>query len=243
MADDSTAAGSAQGTATAPDGSQPAGITTSGGTTVPAAATAPAAPAGDAGGADPAELLADMAAAGNAGTEGGTEPDPAKALQAQVEHWKQMARKQEERAKANVAAAKELADLKKAQLTEQERLQAELAEARQQAAKAQGERLRLLAAANHDLPPEMIDLLGDGTEEEINTRAETFARVINERAAAEAAKAAAAGNGQGQQQATQPANPFFRRPVESLRPGAAPASNNAPTDKNAAFRQMLGIEQ
>lgn len=43
-------------------------------------------------------------------------------LQAEVEKWKSLSRKNEQQAKANVAAAKELEDIKKSQLTETEKL-------------------------------------------------------------------------------------------------------------------------
>ena len=43
-------------------------------------------------------------------------------LSAELEKWKTLSRKNEQQAKANAAAAKELEDLKKSQLTDQERL-------------------------------------------------------------------------------------------------------------------------
>lgn len=43
-------------------------------------------------------------------------------LQAEVEKWKSLSRKNEQQAKANVAAAKELEEIKKSQLTETEKL-------------------------------------------------------------------------------------------------------------------------
>lgn len=52
-------------------------------------------------------------------------------LQAEVEKWKSLSRKNEQQAKSNLAAAKELEEIKKSQLSDQERL---VAEAKEQAA-------------------------------------------------------------------------------------------------------------
>lgn len=83
---------------------------------------------------------------------------------------------------------------------------------------------RLMAAAAHNLPPEAIDLLGDGTEEEIDARAQRLAAML-------AAAAPAASE--------QPKRPPATRPVESLTPGAKPASEE-PEDPNAWLRRMAG---
>lgn len=49
-------------------------------------------------------------------------------LQAEVEKWKSLSRKNEQQAKANIAAAKELQEIKKSQLSETEKLIAETKE-------------------------------------------------------------------------------------------------------------------
>lgn len=54
-----------------------------------------------------------------------TAPDTGSDLEAEVEKWKSQARKHEDRAKANAAAAKELEQFRKASMTEQERAVAE----------------------------------------------------------------------------------------------------------------------
>jgi len=86
---------------------------------------------------------------------------------------------------------------------------------------------RLMAAATHNLPPDAIDLLGGGTDEEIDTRAKLLAEMI-----AAAAPAAAP---------AEPAKaaPAPTRPVESLVPGAKPASEQ-PENPNAWLRRMAG---
>lgn len=78
---------------------------------------------------------------------------------------------------------------------------------------------RLMAAATHNIPPELIDLLGSGTDDEINARAEILAERLKVPAPASA--------------------PTSQRPVESLTPGAAPSSA-APTDPDAWIRKLAG---
>jgi hypothetical protein len=97
-----------------------------------------------------------------------------------------------------------------------------------------------MAAAANDLPPELIDHLGTGTEDEINERAELFAQVIEATAQAIAEQLIADGgyvrNGNGQQP-TPPQQPGAR-PVESLRAGSAPAGQ-APATNEQWFRNLL----
>lgn len=78
---------------------------------------------------------------------------------------------------------------------------------------------RLMAAATHNIPPDLIDLLGSGTDDEINARAEALAERLKATAPAQA--------------------PAPQRPVESLTPGAAPASakESSPDDW---IRQLAG---
>ena len=245
MSEDAGAAG--EGTGTGPDSGDSAAstvtadsqtVTANGGQGAASAQEGSAAAGGD---DSAAELLAGMAT-GDSETD--SKPD---ALQTQLDHWKNIAKKQEQRAKSNAAAAKELEDIKRSQMSAQERLEAERDQYRADAEKSAGQLHRVMAAAAYDLPASLIDHLGGGTEEEINARAEAFAAAINEKAAANGQ-----GNGQGNGHPTaeaaaeaaqqQPRNPFFRNqvPVESLRAGAAPASDNIARNSNDLFRQMLG---
>ena len=248
MSEDAGAA--AEGTATGPDGSDSAASATAANGQAATATGAQGAASGQdgttaAGGDDAAaELLASMAETGDGEGDSDGKPDP---LQAQLDHWKTIAKKQEQRAKSNAAAAKELEDIKRSQMSAQERLEAERDAYRAEAAEKGAQLHRVMAAAAYDLPASLIDHLGGGTEEEINARAEAFAAAINERAATNGQ-----GNGQQNGHATaaeaaaavqqQPPNPFFRNrvPVESLRAGAAPASDNVARNSNDLFRQMLG---
>ncbi len=88
--------------------------------------------------------------------ESGTETDSA----TELAHWRDMARKNEKRARENSAAAKELAALKQSQMSESERIQAERDEAIRERDEARADHSRVMAAATHDLPVEMIDDLG-----------------------------------------------------------------------------------
>lgn len=85
---------------------------------------------------------------------------------------------------------------------------------------------RLMAAAVHNLPADLIDLLGDGTDDEIDARAKLLAE-----------KLAAVAPASSATEEPRPA-PAPTRPVESLTPGARPA-NEAPADPNEAFRSFL----
>ena len=87
----------------------------------------------------------------------------------------------------------------------------------QQLADERAQNARLLAAATHNIPPELIELLGSGTAEQIGARAEVLAERL---------KAAAP-----------PPAPASQRPVESLTPGAAPSSA-APVPEDDWIRRM-----
>src|SRR5262249_17427846 len=106
---------------------------------------------------------------GQALLDGMTDQDP-ESLAEQLTHWKAQSRKHERNARQNAGAAKELADLKASQMTEVERANHERDEAQRERDEARADHTRVMAAAAHDLPVELIDYLGGGTEEEINDR-------------------------------------------------------------------------
>jgi hypothetical protein len=200
------------------------------------AAQGRAAASGGDDGRSPEELLADAAENGDEDFE----PGSIEALKAELakvkaseDKWKRQSRENEKRAKENAPKAQQYDAYVESQKTEQQRLADQLAAAQAEAQRAREDRFRLLAAAQYDLPPSLIDHLGGGTEDEITERAEAFAAAINERAAVLAAAQAQAAAQQ------QPRNGGGFRPVESLRPGALPASDNKPADPNAWIRQAL----
>lgn len=112
-------------------------------------------------------------------TEAPAEPDATPDPSAEVEKWKAQARKNEERAKANAAAAKELAELKAAQMTESEKLAAErdAARAEAEAAKAEAaavklDALRTSIATEKGLPADLAARLIGGDEDAIRADAD-----------------------------------------------------------------------
>lgn len=96
---------------------------------------------GGEGGGEPAE--GEPAGGGEpSGEPAGEEKDHA----AEAAKWKALARKHEQTAKANVAAAKKLAEIEEANKTESQRLSEQAAEAEKRAAAAEGTALRLEVA-------------------------------------------------------------------------------------------------
>ena len=95
--------------------------------------------------------------------------EPAKPAQAETD-WKAEARKHEARAKENAAAASELAKLKQAQMTETDRLNAQLADSQKAAASAASEALRWRVAARHGISDEQAEMYLSGDDEAMLTR-------------------------------------------------------------------------
>lgn len=118
------------------------------------------------------------------------------------------------------ATAQKHQELEDAQKSELQRANERATGVEQQLTELRSTNARLLAAATHNIPPDLIDLLGSGSDEEINTRAE----VLAERLKASAPPPAA----------TQ------HRPVESLTPGAATASGSAEATPDQWIRTMAG---
>jgi hypothetical protein len=173
------------------------------------------------------------------GQEGET-PDPA----AELAHWKEMARKHEKRAKENAAAAARMKQLDQSNMTEVEKAQAAQRDAERERDEARDMHARMMAAAANDLPVDLIDFLGTGTEEEINERAEMISSVIEETAQAIAEQLIKDQIASGKliDGASRNGGPVpgpGARPVESLRAGSAPAGT-APATQEQWFRQLLG---
>ena len=89
--------------------------------------------------------------------------------------WKALARKWEQRAKENHAAADELARLKAAQMSELERAQAEAAEARKDAEAARVDALRYQIAAKYGITDNTDLILTGGDEDTMTRQAELWA--------------------------------------------------------------------
>jgi hypothetical protein len=84
--------------------------------------------------------------------------------------WKAKSREWERRAKENKSAAEELAQLKQSQMSDQERLTAQLTEAQQAAEAARAEALRYRIAVRHGINDEDAETFLTGRDEETLTR-------------------------------------------------------------------------
>ncbi|MEU5976382.1 hypothetical protein [Streptomyces sp. NPDC047315] len=172
--------------------------------------------------------------------QGGPAPDAPAAgeptdvdLAAEVAKWKAMSRQHERRSLAALGlsstdeldalrdAATKYREHEDAQKSEMQRATERAEGLQQQLAALEAQNARLMAAATHNLPTDLIDLLGTGSAEEINTRAEVLAERL---------KAAA----------PPPAPPATARPVEALTPGAAPASDRSALSVDALIRRAAG---
>lgn len=116
--------------------------------------------------------------------------------------------------------AKKYAEFEDTQKTELQRATERAQGVEQRLADLQATNARLMAAATHNIPPDLIDLLGSGSADEINARAEALAERL---------KATAP-----------PATPAHQRPVESLTPGAATASGTTAASPDQWIRRMAG---
>jgi hypothetical protein len=117
-------------------------------------------------------------------------------------------------------AAQKYAEFEDTQKSELQRANERAQSVEQKLADLQSTNARLMAAATHNIPPDLIDLLGSGSDEEINARAEALAERLKATAPPPAA--------------TQ------HRPVESLTPGAATASGSAEATPDQWIRRMAG---
>jgi hypothetical protein len=104
----------------------------------------------------------------------------------------------------------------------------------------------MMAAATYDLPVGLIDYLGDGTEEEISDRAEAIAGEIETTVQARVEEILrGAGFTIDANGEIQPASGGGRngtpgrRPVESMRPGSAPANGGEPNSLDEWFRGVV----
>lgn len=97
----------------------------------------------------------------------GTDTEPAVDPAKEAEKWKAIARKHEERAKANAEAAARLKEIEDAGKSETEKLQAALEEARANARKSTVKALKLEVANEKGLPASLAKFLPD-TDNEVD---------------------------------------------------------------------------
>jgi len=156
-------------------------------------------------------------------------PDP----EAELAKWKALARQHENKHLAALGfkskdeieqlrtAAQKYAEFEDSQKSEIQRANEQAQTYQQQLEQERTTNARLLAAAAHGIPPELIGSIGGSTPEEINANAEALAKW-------HAATTAASG----------PVAP--QRPVESLTPGAAPASSSGEATPDQWIRRLAG---
>jgi hypothetical protein len=159
--------------------------------------------------------------------------DPAE-LKKQLERWRKTAQRHERTARDNSAAAARLRELEDASKSEVQRaVDAQQAAERERDA-VRSQHARTVAAASHGLDPELADYLGDGTEDEISDRAKSLSDLIEKTAQKLAEQMTSQNNGGGRG-----SGGTRTRPVESMRPGAAPAGSRAASSNNDLFRQLM----
>ena len=106
--------------------------------------------------------------------------DPEK-LAEELEKWKGLARKHEKRAGQNADAAAKLREIEQANMSELERSKAEAAEAIRERDEARADHSRVMAAAAHNLPVEML-MTQVASTDEISERANARCELIETRA-------------------------------------------------------------
>lgn len=93
-------------------------------------------------------------------------------LQAEIDKWKALSRKNEERAKANESAAKRLSEIEEGQKSEIEKAMARAEEAERRAQEVELEALRASVALNKGLTPSQAKRLVGASLEELETDAD-----------------------------------------------------------------------
>lgn len=152
-----------------------------------------------------------------------------------VEFWKQKAREQEARAKANVDAARRLQEIEESQKSEAQRQADAVQRAQQELAEARADAARFKAAATHGINPDYLDLLGSGDEETVIGRAERLAPLIKAATEADALRAELDALRQGKPSS------LASRPVADLKPGATPSDASADEAEFAAYAAAMKL--
>ncbi len=97
-------------------------------------------------------------------------------LAAEVEKWKSLSRKNEDRAKANSGAAKRLEEIENASKSETERLNARADAAEKAAAEHQATAMRLEVAFDKGLTPAQVKRLVGSSREDLESDADEIKR-------------------------------------------------------------------
>lgn len=100
-------------------------------------------------------------------------------LASEVEKWKAMARKHEAQSKANADKAKQFDKWQESQKTEQQKADEKLATLQSERDAALAQAALAKAALDHGLSTDDLELIGGGSPDEINAKAEKLAARLN----------------------------------------------------------------
>jgi hypothetical protein len=197
-----------------------------------------------AGDTPPAEDITGQDQADPQGQGDTPDAEPQVDWEAEAKKWQTLSRKHEGRAKENASAAAELKKIQDADKTELQLATERADEAERRATESAANHARVMAAATYDLPVDAIDLLGSGTDDEINNRAMSIATMINNRATEIAKRTVEAmglawGGTPGSAPTAQGAAGLAGRPVESMFAGGAPSPGAQPRTMEEVFRGMI----
>lgn len=103
-----------------------------------------------------------------------TPPEPVKDWQAEADKWKNLARKHEQTARANMTAAQRLAQLEESQKTEAQKLTERAETAERTATSAQRDLLRYRVATTKAVPADLVDRLRGESEDELSADADAL---------------------------------------------------------------------
>lgn len=101
--------------------------------------------------------------------------------------------------------------------------------------------LRLAVAGAHELDPTYADLLGDGDEEQLASRAVRVSNMVTQAAALTAENEAL--RAERDALLRQPAAPTSLPPVSSLQPGASPVNHGATLDYDTSWTRPFTIPE
>lgn len=132
---------------------------------------------GDGGGAGDGDGTGSGDGGGDGGAGDGTSKTPAE-LQAEVDKWKALSRKNEGEAKTNRAAAQKLAELEESQKTEEQKREERTAAAEAKATATELRAARLEVALEKGLPKELATRLQGSTKEEMEADADELLKLV-----------------------------------------------------------------
>lgn len=155
------------------------------------------------------------------------------------DHWKSTAQKHEKTARENSAAAKKWREQEEASKSDLQKAREAQQAAEERANAVTQQNDRMLAAAAHNLSPDLISYIGGGSADEIGERAEQLAGIIEAEVGkrVEAALAQEPANGRRSRSGGRP-----QESVQSMRAGSAP-SNTGMMTSDQMFRQLISGDQ